>query len=679
MVVKKSIMLVALIMSMQLCAQTVKDQLGEAFGTHLTKISDVGFNEIQKKKHEMLLKKLNILLGKTLDQLEANELENMAKELEDFAGVVSPTSRKMTREDFQSSVQGIKAEFERLAAQSAEQEKQPEVKQVLAPVVVLPMVSSSNDAFVRAEQDLERLEKEYIEQLRANSMVLKDMEEGESSTDLDLPIHPSLFGGARTSKWSQQDSFDDELASLAEQEAQEVLDGKALVERVEVKESLTDHPDSYLAFEEAVLGESYSRDPQILITDADVEQGVQRVLKTNVALLRAAKELGERHGAVALQAEEDALAALRQLDRRLDEEEFNLLLGELTAAQLDQLASEIDNEERKENLVSIMQQCFTKANMLMEQVSAADVTALFEIENNEEVKQEIRELLGKDVTSIKAALPASMDDSVRYELAKYLNYIIYPNKSLRWFLHDVRRLNIMSTSPEFEHNIDTFFVCYENTLRRFIHVVWARNNDKILSLDDIQRSLVEMFKDHTLVESDYNHILPALTQKLVTLQNEMWEELELDEAGKAARLEEIAAELLNEEYEQANVERWLDGAKRKRVSSEKNLRKQALHSKKRRAYPANASEDVALVNDALNQAVEEVTAPKVDALSFDKSSIDVPQMFGSKPKFKQLNGMDIFSHPEYALPQTSSPVEPTMEKPVLEESAVTPTKMDEVN
>ena len=371
------------------------------------------------------------------------------------------------------------------------------------------------------------------------------------------------------------------LASDIEDE--ELLAALTEIERGQLLRELNDLEDAQL------LAQLTPQDAAALAAEIDAEEQ------------KRIEEMAEAVSSkvIAQAAQELYSDALRQ--HQQEEEEFMAAsLGDDAISRREALTLEAEEMaariRRKKELVTIMIECFEKSQKPVEELSAHNAAVLIGVQGNAELLQEIRELVGDDAESIRKALPPTMNDRQQTQVVRYIMSLLHPQATSTGFVIDVRRLNkAMEDSATMQQykTLTVFMEHYKTIFEKLVDQVWDKNGGQFLSEQECKEALVGLFAGLGLIESDYDRVLPLITLELVAIQDAIWAELELDEAGKAAQLEAIAAELLAEEYERAGVERWLEGNKRKsdsggndRSSSAKRIKYTPIQMpEEMRSYP----------------------------------------------------------------------------------------------
>ncbi len=549
---KKQLMLLALTLGTHLYAQTVKDALGTQGQEYLAIINGATIQPLQ----EPTRKKLNKRLDQNLNAVTPAELNGLAAMLEDFATVVAPllkqTKTSLSPEEFGTLVRQVRAQLEALAIH--EQRITTTIATQSNPASFLNPLNNQTPGTDRMPEMLVTYGVDLDEILLADNVrILNQMSKNnESSSDIDANTvtegYKSIFEDLIKNAWTQLDG------KLSEQDCQKLLQlffndlnltsddydavlpafTDALVtlqnEMWEASEGLATpvHP--------SLLGRTSNKPnhlqeissanthlPEITVIDADEqarrEARIDRVVRTEAAHFNEIKQMlakDLRH----LESDLDEIAAKR---------EMKVLLAQLTE-KTNTLLEKLDANERKKELIKIMLMSFEKSQNPVAELSPHNAAALLHLETNYYLLGEIRELLGENESTLQTALPMHLSKSEKDALTQYILTLLSPTKrTQKDFATDVQRLNRASESSDVITkfaSIDTFVNRYRNTLENFIDRCWEQNNNSFLSREELQEGLLSLFENMGMAESDYVYALPALTNALVTLQDEMWNSLE---------------------------------------------------------------------------------------------------------------------------------------------------------
>ena len=571
---KKQLLLLALTLGTQVSAGTVLEALGPQGTQYLTIINGAKIEPMQ----EFTRKKLNRRLTQNFNAVTPSELKDLSLSLEDFATVVTPLLSKnktdaLSSEDFAQLVQQIKALLEGLAA--------PRVQ--ITPAIAgsgaldsTPIEESKIGEEIADETDLE----DYILSERKKTLMqdvreLNEMSSNtESSSDIDVNTvfenYKDFFKQFIKNEWpnhegnlSKQD-FENRLIvffntlGLAPTDYNSVLPTfiDALVglqnEMWEEQLALPIHPSLLgLTSLPAIIIEDTDADAadrEDTRTEADeatsaaIEAMINRLTKPgkikheDFIALGSAFELYEIKEMLAqnlrgldeesstdpeLFYDEDDNVTLRGNDNDDTEtvvdphtEELELL------TKLRELDQEINTQERKVELIKLMQKALQGSKKASEKMTARNAAALMYMVR---LFEEIKELLGEDKALIQNALLGYVDDSDKVELTDYI-MTLFPSKiTPQSFVTDVRRLNRISQNPTVlaDHDsLNTFVTTNKRLLKKLIHRFW-RDNNRFALPEELSSELMDVFKEIGLTEGDYAHAHPILTKALVTLQKEI--------------------------------------------------------------------------------------------------------------------------------------------------------------
>lgn len=467
---KWRILLVTLVISTQLSAQTVGQALGETMQDFLS-IVNTHLNDFQKRK----LKNLNSLLGLDITVVTPEQLERINGEISAFVDIVSPKLESSDDEsdidgdDFAELAQTLRGQVDLLLNPPAPMEEVilPEPPQEVARTFSLandtPLTSTSTSDDTNQNMALAQLAQELS------------------------PLDETSYSDPDTFLLANGDILEDFL-----NERMPTLDST----------SLEDYQNSL---------EAFLREKKIS------ESAYRPVLSELATRLRNMQTIYYEPE----EDEDDTDALLAGLSaQELDELALEFGIAQQEADE----ALPLSTKQRKYlNIVKNLM--LDKAQAPLAALSPEDVNKLLQLETNSSALQDLQDTLGTDEAAIQTMLlSTSLNESERNELTQHILRLINKTSSKKFFVINLQRLNRACEDPEtmkkydsvhnFVHRYNTFFM-------QCINACKSINNTSVASADQLKEALVKNFAKLNISEDNYATALPALTEELVVLQKTM--------------------------------------------------------------------------------------------------------------------------------------------------------------
>ncbi len=610
---KKKLLLLALTLGTQLSAETILNALDTESKECIAIINSAAINAFQ----DITRKKLNKKLNQDLSAVTPTELKDLAVSLADFASVVTPVLERsktsLSSIDFKELVQRVKAQLEALAmpvslaSRTKPDSSAPMLIQEseMGEQVIVPTNDADLDLFILRER-----ENALAQDVRELNTMSNDAE-SSSDTDVNTVVesYKDIFEQFVENEWPNHEG------NLSKQD----FENRVIVFFNTLGLTPTDYNSVLPTFIDALVGlqnEMWEEQlalpihpsllgltslPAIIIEDTDADAADREDTRTEAdeatsaaieAMINRLTKPGKitYEDFIALQKAKafqfyDIKEMLAQNLRGLDEEsptdpelfydeDDNVTLRgndnddtetvvdphteELELlTKLRELDQEIDTQERKVELIKLMQKALQGSKKASEKMTARNAAALMYIEKDLRLFEEIKELLGEDKALIQNALLGYVDDSDKVELTDYI-MTLFPSKiTPQSFATDVRRLNRISQNPTVLADYDslnTFVTTNKRLLKKLIHRFW-RDNNRFALPEELSSELMDVFKEIGLTEGDYAHAHPILTKALVTLQKEIGTggKKQGKKAGKKQRRKEKVIEPVTSEHPSQHI------------------------------------------------------------------------------------------------------------------------------
>ncbi len=580
MVKKWGIVLVTLVMSTQLSAETVKDVLGTQGQQYLTIINGAHIQPFQ----EITRKKLNNKLNQDLSAVTPTELKDLATTLEDFASVVAPLLKQsktsLSPEEFSHLVQQVKSQLEALAGR--EKKTPPLVKpRKKSASSSNPMVNQISEAdrmpemLVTYGADLDNLDQDTrLNALMLNVSALNQMnKDGESSSDVDIEAifeeYKDIFQQLiEDNESSREEGISDEEncrellqlffnhLGLAIDDYDGVLPAftNALV-------SLQNEMSTGLALPIHHSLQQLPPVPAIVITPANTENTVTQTT-ANAHTNALNTELESMLNKYARQQSYD-FSLLGDLGK-VANDDTEALLAELTDDQLARLAADLEatelmaqpeepNNDVAQFLAELaveeirdleilrdningLQKLLKISQKSPETLTPQEAARLLKIQDRAEA---IQEMFGEDEAAIRATLSNLLFDDEKVNMDALAQYIVTLLPSTkRTHTQDegeIRKQRNKQRRAIKQGNVNIFIEYSRQNLESLIKQQWQENNGQLLDRNGCTQLLISFLNNLGLQPTDYRQMLPQLVEKLTILENEIRANQTPEQSGNEER------------------------------------------------------------------------------------------------------------------------------------------------